>query len=137
MFDIGLFPFGHAALNAMATIALARNAMNTRFEVVLHRGDPVALRAVAEEALDEVERLDAQLSLYRATSELTHLNARAASGPVRVEPQLFHLLLRARRIWEDTGGAFDITIAPLMRCWGFVRNTGKLPDPVELTEARA
>src|ERR1041385_2279158 len=100
------------------TVALARNAMNTRFEIVLHGDNAVALRAAGEEALDEVERVDAQLSLYRPTSEIARLNARAASQWVRVTPALFRLLKLAKELSQETGGAFDITIAPLVRCWG-------------------
>ncbi|MBI3882376.1 MAG: FAD:protein FMN transferase [Verrucomicrobia bacterium] len=121
----------------MPTVALARNAMNSRFEIVLHGGAAISLRAAAEEALDEISRLEAQLNAYSRTSELTQINARAAREPVRVEPQLFRLLQLAKRLHGETGGAFDLTIAPLMRVWGFVRNTGQLPDPAELAAARA
>ena len=121
----------------MHTVAVARQAMATRFEMVLHGANEVSLRAAAEEALDEIERLDAQLSLYNPASEISHINARAADGPVRVEPALFRLLQRAQHLSRETEGAFDITVAPLMRCWGFMRGSGQLPDPAEVTEARA
>ncbi len=111
--------------------------MATRFELALHGDDPVRLRAAGEEALAEIERLEAQLSFYRPTSEIARLNTHAAGGPVRVEPELFRLLQHALRLSEETGGAFDITVAPLMRVWGFTRGTGQLPDPAALAEARA
>jgi len=120
----------------MTTVAVARHAMATRFEIVLHGENEVRLRAAAEEALDEIERLEAQLNLYQPTSEISHINARAAFELVRVEPSLFRLLQHARRLSQETEGAFDITVAPLMRCWGFMRGTGRLPDPAEVAEAR-
>lgn len=110
--------------------------MATRFEIVLHGEHDVALRAAAEEALDEIERLEAQLNLYQPTSEISHINARAAFESVQVEPSLFRLLQHAQRLSRETDGAFDITIAPLMRCWGFMRGTGRLPDPADVIEAR-
>jgi thiamine biosynthesis lipoprotein len=116
---------------------VARNAMATRFEIVLHGDDPRALRAAGEEALDEIDRLESQLSLYRPGSELARLNQRAHDGPVRVTPGLFQLLTRARELSHESGGAFDITIAPLVRCWGFMGGTGSLPDPTAVEEARA
>ena len=61
-------------------IAVAREAMATRFEIALHGGNPVALRAAAEEALDEVESIEAQLSLYRPATEIARVNALAAGG---------------------------------------------------------
>jgi len=115
----------------------ARHAMATRFEIVLHGANEVSLRAAAEEALAEIERLDAQLSLYNPASEISGINARAAAGPLRLEPALFRLLQHAQRLNRETGGAFDITVAPLMRCWGFMRGNGRLPDPDDLAEARA
>ncbi len=116
---------------------VARHAMATRFEIVLHGDDPRALRAAGEEALDEIERLESQLSLYRPGSELARLNQRASDGPVRVTPGLFQLLSRARRFSLASGGAFDITIAPLVRCWGFMGGNGSLPDPAAVEAARA
>ena len=121
----------------MALVTLACHAMATRFEVALHGENPVALRAAGEEALHEITRLEAQLSLFKPTSEIAHLNARASEHPVRVEPSLFALLERAQRLSRETGGAFDITVGPLMKCWGFTNGTGKQPEPAALEEARA
>jgi thiamine biosynthesis lipoprotein len=117
-------------------VQAARNAMATRFEIVLHGADPVALRAAAEEALDEVERLDSKLSLYRPDSEVAHLNARAARESVRVSPELFRLLEHIKQLHEETTGAFDITVGPLMRVWGFMGGSRQLPDAGQLEEAR-
>jgi thiamine biosynthesis lipoprotein len=121
----------------MTTVTLARHAMATRFELVLHGANEVALQAAGEEALEEISRLEAQLSLYRSTSEMARVNARAAREPVRVEPAFFRLLQQAQRLHQESGGAFDVTIGPLMRCWGFVRDTGRFPTSEELAEARA
>lgn len=111
--------------------------MATRFEIVLHGDNPVALRAAGEEALNEIERLEGQLSLYRNTSEVAHLNARAAREPVRVSQGLFRLLEQARRLTRETEGAFDITVAPLVRCWGFMGGGGHVPTAAAVEEARA
>lgn len=111
--------------------------MATRFEIVLHGDNPVALRAAGEEALDEIDRLEAQLSLYRPTSEIAHVNARAALEPVQVSPPVFRLLEHAAKLSAETNGAFDITIAPLVRCWGFMGGNGEMPEPGAVEEARA
>jgi thiamine biosynthesis lipoprotein len=118
------------------TITLALSAMATRFEIVLHGERPSALRAAAEEAFEEIEQLEAQLSQFRSGSEIAHLNARAAKEPVRVTPRLFALLQHCRMLYDETGGAFDITVAPLLRCWGFRDGSGHLPDPKALADAR-
>ena len=107
---------------------LSLNAMATRFELVLYGSDPAHLRAAGEEALQEIERLEAQLSFYRPDSEIRFINDNAASGPVKVEPRLFHLLQKCASLFASTEGAFDVTVAPLMRAWRFVNGHGALPD---------
>ncbi len=119
-----------------APVTLALNAMATRFELVLHGHDPVRLHAAGEEALREIERLDAQLSFYRRESELTWINANAARELTKVEPRLFRLLQRCAELTASTDGAFDVTIAPLVRAWSFTGGTGRTPDPAELEAAR-
>ena len=111
--------------------------MATRFELVLHGGDAASLRAAGEEALDEITRLENELSYFRATSQIYRLNQEAAQQPVRVTPWLFRLLQHARQLTEETGGTFDITVAPIMRCWGFYTREGRVPEPAALAEARA
>lgn len=111
--------------------------MATRFEIALHGTHVPALRAAAEEALDEIDRLEAQLSLYRSSSEIARLNATAHESPVRVTPEVFRLLEHARRLSLETGGAFDITVAPLVRCWGFMGGPGAMPELDAIAEARA
>ena len=111
--------------------------MATRFELALHGDDPVRLRAAGEEALSEIERLEAQLSFYRPDSEIRWLNTHAAESYVKVEPRLFRLLQHCASLSTLTDGAFDVTVGPLMRAWRFVNDTGKVPTPAELDAARA
>ncbi len=111
--------------------------MATRFEIVLHGENPVASRAAGEEALDEIDRIESQLSLYRSGSEVARLNAEAHQRAIRVTPSLFQLIERARELSRETNGAFDITLAPLVRCWGFMGGNGSMPEPAAVAEARA
>ena len=86
------------------SVALACQAMATRFEIVLPGDDAVRLRAAGEEALAEIERLEARLSLYQPASEIARVNARAALGPVRVSPEVFRLLadgLDRGELWDE------------------------------------
>jgi len=119
----------------MAPTTLSLYAMATRFEVVLFSDDPARLRAAGEEALAEIERLDPQLSFYSCASEISRINARAASEPVRVDPRLFRLLERCADLSRLTDGAFDVTIAPLVQAWGFTGTSGSVPDQDRLRSA--
>jgi len=113
-------------------------AMGTLWELRTAAERPeAALRSVGEAVEAEVERIEELLSFYRETSDLRALNATAALGPVRVDPRLFALLQRAHDLCEATGGAFDPTIGPLLRCWGFVGSSGAMPSGREIEAARA
>src|SRR5215212_6196144 len=90
-------------------LRFARKAMATTFEVIVPFETPSASE-MAQAMLDEIDRLEAQLTVYRDSSEVSRLNARAADQPVRVEPNLFDLLSLAARLHRDTDGAFDISV---------------------------
>lgn len=111
----------------MQTVTLALNAMNTRFELVLHGENEGSLRAAGEEALREVERVEQMLSAFIQTSEIAHINTRAALEPVKVSPEVFALLQQSFELSQMCQGALDITIGPLMRCWGFWNASGSMP----------
>lgn len=119
------------------TVQAAVEAMATRFEILLYGSHRPLLQAAAEEALAEVARLEARLSLFRPDSEIARINRLAATQPVRILPEIWLLLDRTVALSEATGGAFDITVAPLMACWGFMGGTGRSPTMQALEEAKA
>lgn len=120
----------------MTTVRVACEAMATRFEMVLHGAHEPALRAAGEEAVEEIHRLEALLSFYRPTSVVAEVNRAAGERPIPVPPEVFRLLEHALLLSRATDGAFDITVAPLMRAWGLVHGEGRLPTDLEVEEAR-
>ncbi len=110
-------------------------AMGTDYELYLVEPDERHAEAIAGELREEVKRLERQLSLYQPDSDLNYLNAHAAREPVRVEPGLFQLLQTCKTLWEQTEGAFDPTVTPLLRLWGFVDRCYRVPSPDEIADA--
>jgi thiamine biosynthesis lipoprotein len=97
----------------------------------------LVLRAAVGEALDEIDRIDRLMSHYRPDSPLSRVNREAARGPVAVDPELFDFLELCLRWSRDSEGAFDVTVGPLMKAWGFFRDEGRVPGEQELAAARA
>lgn len=95
------------------------------------------LRNTLEAALDEVDRIDRLMSHYRSDSPLSTINREAARHPVAVDPELFGFIKRSMEYSQQSGGAFDITVGPLMKAWGFFRGDGHIPAADELSAARA
>jgi thiamine biosynthesis lipoprotein len=110
-------------------------AMGTTFSLTLYGEDRAALNAAAAAAFAELHRLDGMLSNYRPESEWSEVNRSAALRPVRVSPELFHLLAECLRYSRESGGAFDITVGPLMKIWGFYKGEGLLPRNTEIGAA--
>lgn len=119
----------------METVRLATMAMATRFELVVggEQGQPW-LRAAGEEALAEIRRLHDRLSFYSASSDIARINRLASDAPVPVEAGLFRLLQACQRLHECTSGAFDVTVGPLMRCWGFAADREVPPPESEIRD---
>jgi thiamine biosynthesis lipoprotein len=117
-----------------ALVRIQRRAMATHFEVLLPLGTPDAV-AAGEAALDEIDRLEDQLTVYRDTSEVSRLNARACTGPVPVEEGLFDLLRLAARVSAETDYAFDVTAGALIKAWGFFRGPRRVPADAEVRQA--
>lgn len=102
-------------------IILATHAMATRFELVIipsESDDPHHLQAAGEEALQEVELWHHRLNFFAPDSLITRINRLAATQSVRVDDETFELLARCQQLNRDTQGAFDISIAQLLRAFG-------------------
>ena len=110
--------------------------MACRFEVTLS-GDDARHVPAARAALEEVERVEAALTVFRTTSALVDVNRRAGSEDVLLDAELFALLRRCVAFHEATGGAYDVTTTPLSRCWGFLARAGRRPTAETVDAARA
>jgi thiamine biosynthesis lipoprotein len=111
------------------------DAMGAMYSIVLYGYDRVKMEAAAYAAFDEVGRLDGMLSNYRAESEWSAVNRHAAEEPVKVSPELFQLLSACVAYSRESEGAFDITVGPLMKLWGFYKGFGRLPHRAEVAAA--
>jgi thiamine biosynthesis lipoprotein len=117
--------------------AFEETHMGCSFRIVLYSTDEATARRASRAAYDRIAALNAILSDYDPESELSRLSRSAGGPPVRVSADLFDVLARSRRMYERSGGAFDVTIAPVGRLWRRARRDHKLPDPKRLTDARA
>lgn len=116
-------------------LRLSRRAMACTFEVILNAGQYAGDTAAAMAALDVVDRLEDQLSIYREESEVSAINRTASLLGVPVEAGLFALLALAVEIHRATGGAYDVTSGRLSSVWGFTRRHGQIPAAQQLAEA--
>jgi thiamine biosynthesis lipoprotein len=123
-------------------IVLSGPTMGTTWSVTLvlggrGRSDVAAARSAIAERLDGVNRL---MSTWRFDSELSRLNAHASTDPFPLSRATLEVLQLARRVSDASGGAFDVSVRPLVALWGFgagARAPGDPPGAAELAAARA
>jgi thiamine biosynthesis lipoprotein len=116
-------------------VELSDEAMGSTFTVVLYGSDQKQLEAAADAAFDEVHRLDRLLSNYQPASEWSEVNRTAGVRPVKLSAELFQLLSDCMTYSRQSDGAFDITVGPLMKVWGFYKGEGSLPRAADVTDA--
>ena len=135
LLGVSVRPDGAAARPEVLRLEKTAEAMGSTFSVELYGYDRIRMEAAADAAMDEARRLDELLSNYRPASEWSRVNREAAARPVRVSGELFRLLLACREYSRASDGAFDITVGPLMKVWGFYKGTGHLPHRAEVMAA--
>ncbi len=111
------------------------DAMGSTYTVTLFGTDRVDMEAAVDAAFDEVKRLDELLSNYLPGSEWNRINRLAGKEPVKVSPEMFRLLSKCLEYSRESEGAFDITVGPLMKVWGFYKGSGRLPHRAEVQAA--
>jgi FAD:protein FMN transferase len=138
---LGLGVFAGAVSNPdkagnLSRFEFVETHMGSSFKIVLYSTDEPFARRASRAAFDRIAALDATLSDYQPESELSRLAEKAGGPPVPVSADLFDVLRRSKEYYQRTGGAFDVTIAPVGRLWRRARRERKLPDPAKLAEAR-
>jgi thiamine biosynthesis lipoprotein len=111
--------------------------MGTLFRIVLFAPNGGAAKKAAKEAFARIAELDGIMSDYRPASELMQLCKKAGGDPVKVSADLFAVLARAQEISKRSGGAFDVTVGPIVRLWRKARRTRQLPSTADLKRALA
>ncbi len=111
------------------------DAMGSTYTITLFGTDRVEMEAAVDAAFDEVKRLDEALSNYLPGSEWNRINRLAGKQPVKVSPEMFRLLSKCVEYSRESEGAFDITVGPLMKVWGFYKGSGRLPHRAEVQAA--
>ena len=111
--------------------------MGTTFTIYLYASNQTRADEEFEAAFEEVDRIEEALSNYRPSSELSRINRLAGQQKVTTDPEVFNLLETSFDYSRKSEGAFDITVGPLMRAWGFFRKNGQYPSRSDLERARA
>jgi len=111
-------------------------AMATTYEIIMVEEDEKYARQAAAAAFKEVDRLEGELSRFIENSDIARINTLGANEPLRLGLDAFECLELGCKLYEQTNGAFDITIGSLFNCWRDEDGNPRRPSHEELELAR-
>lgn len=109
--------------------------MGTLVRIQLYAAGADQAKAAFRAGFARIAELDAALSDYKPDSELNRICRSAVAKPVEAGADLFRVLAASQKLAEETGGAFDVTLGPVIRLWRQARKDRQLPDADALREA--
>jgi len=117
-------------------VRLAANAMRVRFEIALFGRHPEKLRSAGEEAIEDLHRIENDLSAWNPGGDISRLNAAEPESPVLLQPTTIAFLRECIRWNRMTRGCFEPTVMPLMQLWGLTGDArGSRPAPEAIAVA--
>jgi FAD:protein FMN transferase len=123
-------------MSAPALHRFGHEAMATRFELTLVHPSAGEAASAAQSVWDDIDQLEQQLSRFVPHSCISRINGSEAGRVVDVHEAAMDCLSYGKEIWEQTNGAFDVTIGPLYAVLRWPDGTPRKVTPAELEEAR-
>ncbi len=118
------------------TVQKSETIMGTEVTITVVALSPEEGESVIDAGMAELRRLDAMMSLYKDTSEITKVNLAAGKGPVHVSPEMIEVVEHAMEVSRLSDGVFDVTIGPLVVLWQMRLKEGKVPADDEIARVR-
>jgi len=126
-----VFAFGSARAEEPRRFEYEEPHMGTKFRIVLYSPSKETADKVAKAAFARVGELNRIMSDYSPDSELMQLCKKFEKGfqwPEKVSDELFFVLQKANEVSELSGGAFDVTVGPVVKLWRQARKDRRLPE---------
>jgi thiamine biosynthesis lipoprotein ApbE len=106
--------------SSLRATAFDGETMGTTYRVLLARVVSEAHRATLQRGVDSLLRdVNARMSTYDTTSELSRFNTRRDTLPSPISSPLAFVLRTSASVHAASGGRFDVTVGPLVNAWGF------------------
>lgn len=121
-----------AANDGPRAVSWTIRTMGTYGRVTIVTADSAAAAPIALTALGALARVDSLMSNWTTTSEVARINRAAGQQTTTVEPEVATVIDAALRVWRASDGAFDITVEPLIRLWGFIGGPKRVPGDDEI-----
>jgi thiamine biosynthesis lipoprotein len=122
-------PNDRATLGELTSFKRGLRLMGNHFEITVVSDDEAWAQNRIDEAIAEIQRIEALLTTFKEDSQTNQINRNAGIAPVQVDQEVFDLIERSVKISHLTQGAFDITYGSIDKSlWNFDVKMKQLPD---------
>jgi thiamine biosynthesis lipoprotein len=111
--------------------------MGTAAHITVIAADMQTAQRCLDAAIKQIDIIENLFSRFKPDSEISAVNQRAADSPVQVSPQVYQLIKKSIQFSKLTGGAFDITVGPLIDLWHNAGDANTMPTDEQLRHARS
>jgi thiamine biosynthesis lipoprotein len=126
-----------AAAGGLERLEYRQILMGVPVRILVYAPDKEVANAAAHAAFDRIRQVNLIFSDYDEDSEISRLARRYTPGrPVSISADLAKVLAASLEVSRRSGGAFDVTVAPLVRLWRASRRTKRLPTADQLAAAK-
>ena len=124
---------GATAPRSSKVVEAEFGAMGTSVAFKIWTDREAAAKAAMLDALAEIQRIEAMMTTWKDTSEVSRINAAAGGAPVEVSRDLVDVLLAARSIHDESGGVFDVSFYGLKGLWHFDQDAvDRIPSDADI-----
>ena len=128
-------PAAAAAPPSPRSVVFPMRTMGTYANIIIVTGDSAAAAPAARQAQIQLARIDSLMSNWTTTSEVARINREAGLHPIVIDPEVATVVDTSLAVWRESDHAFDITVEPLVRAWGFLGGPRRVPSPAEAASA--
>lgn len=112
-------------------------AMDTTLDLTVQGRSTAQAKADTDAAVALAHKIEGETSRFKPRSDVEKINAQAGVAPVKVSDDTYRIIEESLKYSRLTGGAFDITVAPLVKLWGFYDQKYRVPAADEVARAKS
>jgi thiamine biosynthesis lipoprotein len=111
--------------------------MDTLVSIIIYaKQEPENWQQHVEQAFETMQKIEDLATSYNDSSEVGQLNLNAGQKAISVHKELLEIIKQAQEVGENSDGAFDVTVLPLLRLWNFKSSNPRVPTHDEVLEKR-
>ncbi|MDP2875200.1 MAG: FAD:protein FMN transferase, partial [Holophaga sp.] len=134
---VAFFAYGRTIRTYYELSATLHAMGGVEIEVKGYDTNPQTFKKAFEEIKQRLIVLEDRMSRFKAGSDITRINELGSTAPVPVDPATYQILQTAARISEGSGGAFDVSILPVIQLWKQASKANQFPAPERIAATRA